>query len=303
MLTTLSIARSIDSVEMYLRPDPSNLEKYFIDHLDADIPAEILKIDESPLQVLDMVYALDWEVRSLVHDYAHEAFAWACRFDNPGAVVPPLILSPTECHRITRAFWRLKLYGVLFYNYADRFSQDLSSTYSIFVDRLCPFEIDEMVTVYQSMVRNRHHFISSFPHDNCPFAGMLPYRNRDPFECPDCQGRYQFDLPRNQAFWHIMEDKYLGDRIMGADPAVCRKTPIKLWHDAEESNKPNAGYKGYPAFSNRGFGMRVSPLIARYFSYRNRGICFWDRNRLEGWDYWDRKLVCWICKSNPCDAL
>jgi hypothetical protein len=302
MLTTLSIARSIASVEMYLRPDPENLEKYFVDHLDADIPAEILRINESPLQVLDMVYALDWEVRSLVYDYAHETFGWACRFDNPGAVVPPLVLSATERHRITRAFWRLKLYGVLFYNYADRFGLDLSKTYSIFVDRLCAFEIDEMVTVYQFMVRNRHYFISSFPHDNCPFTGMMPYRNRDPFECPDCQGRHRFNSSRNQAFWHIMEDKYLGDRIMGADPAVCRGTPIKLWHDAEESNEPNAGYEESPSFAfHPGFGNLVSPRRAEYFSFRNRGICFWDKDRLEGWDFWDRTQPCAYC-NGPCDV-
>ena len=284
MLTTLSITRGIDSINTHLRPDLDDLEKYFANHLDADVTTRIFKTNEYPLQVLDMLYTLDLEVRSLVHDYALDGYRRACHFDNPGAVVPPLILSPAENLRITRAFWRLKLYGVLFYNYADHFSLDLSHVYSTFLNRLCVWEIDEMVTVYQYMVRYRHYFNSASPHIDCPFASQPMHRNRDPFEYPECQGRHLFNVNRNQAFWRVIEDKYLYNGSLWASPRKCRNRPmpVKVWRGSPDANMRNAGYQ---LISTLGPGFPSSREL--FVQLRNRGVCFWDLERLKGWDAWD----------------
>jgi hypothetical protein len=285
ILTTLSITRSIDSINTHLRPDVDDLGKYFAHHLDTDVTAHILKTNEYPIQVLDMLYALDLEVRSLVHDYALDAYRRACHFDNPGAVVPPLILSPSENLRITRAFWRLKLYGVLFYNYADHFGLDLSHAYSTFFNRLCEWEIDEMVTVYQYMVRNRYYFNSASPHIDCPFANQPMHRNRDPFECPNCQGRHLFNVNRNQAFSRVIEDNYLhGNGSLWASPFKCsfRYKPVKVWDESPDENMRSGGYCLVYALSPG------SPSSKELFvQLRNRGVYFWDQERLKGWDAWD----------------
>jgi hypothetical protein len=300
MLTTLSITQSINPMKTQLRLDLDDVEKYFTRHLDAEVTARICKTNECPLQLLDMLYALDSEVRSLVHDYALDAYTRACHFDNPGAVVPPLVLSPTENLRITRAFWRLKLYGVLFYNYADHFSIDLSHAYSTFLNRLCDWEINEMVTAYQYMVRYRHYFNSASPHIDCPFAGQTMHRNRDPFECPDCQGRHLFNIHRNQAFWRIIEDQYLYDGSLWASPRKCsyRFRVVKEWHESPDENMRNTGshlISVIPTGTNYGKGLFVQ--------FRNRGIYFWDEERLKGWDAWDEfedrfrdpEEICTIC--------
>ena len=284
MLTTLSIARSIHSINMYQRPALENMHKYFADSLDTDQPRRILQPCDDAIPVLDMLCDMDAEVDALVYSYAHDTHARACRSDNPGAVVPPLHLSETEYHRISRAFWRLKLYGVLFYNYADRIGLLSARNYQSFLSRLATFEMDEMVTAYQFMVRYRLYFTSAFPHIGCPFEGQNMSRNRDPFECPDCQGRWsKYGSAHIQAFWCTVEHAYLGEGMLWTDPRSCRKDPIRSWDDRPEADVPNAGYVKFSAL--RELWLEKDEFVCKY---RNLGWCFWEKERLEGWDFWDQ---------------
>lgn len=283
MLTTLSIIRSIRSHDSRLGPSIDTMHIFLADNLDTDQQWRILQPGDNALAVLDALCVLDAETTSLVQAYAIDDYGRAYCSCNPGTIPPPIWLSSTERHRIMRAFWRLKLYGVLFYNYADYFDLDLSSCYTFFLDRLCDFEMDEMITAYQFMVRYRRNFVSEWPHRDCPFAGELIYRNRDPFECPHCQGRYLYNTQRNQALWHIVEHRYLGSVGLWADPRVCGHEPQKVWHEFLESNAPNTGWQLFRKYRDE-YGLNGETYRTQF---RNLGFCFWEKERLEALGFFE----------------
>ncbi|KAF2179003.1 hypothetical protein K469DRAFT_320801 [Zopfia rhizophila CBS 207.26] len=295
MLTTYSMVRSIRTNDIGRGPSEGDMSKYLVDTLDTEELRWVVPKGDDALEMLGTLCELESEIDSLVFAYALDDYNRACRDDNPGAIIPPLVLSLCEKHRMSRAFWRLKLYGVLFYNYADYFY--LNTTFSViraymtFLNRLCRFEIDEMVTCYQFMVRHRRYFVSAFPHKKCVFAGEEMYRNRDPFECPECQGRYYPDYSDQcrrggQVFWHQVDRRYLGDTLW-AQGQLCRSAPVKVWDDFPETNEPNDGWKNYEVYRMEN-GMDPQTFI---HDFRNLGFCFWDQDRLEKWDFfgrWDR---------------
>lgn len=302
MLTTFSIRRSIQRGCIPPGIEFPGVKEFLEDHLDTEKPRRILCEADDFFEALSDLASQESEISALVEDYARDTYKRACSRDNPGAIHVPLVLSFTERHRITRAFWRLKIYGHLFYDCADRFLIDFDDSYAAFLDRLSAFEIDEMVTAYQYMVRYRLHFTSAFPHTSCPLAMSAPCRNRDPFECSGCQGRHLLRLDvtgshvyqmghlhrkrRNvQAFWQIVEDKYLSRVALWADTSVCRSAPVKTWDDVPEPNEPNEGWKHCEEQISKKY------LTDGEFrsDYRNLGFCFWDISRLEGWDFFNKE--------------
>lgn len=287
MFTTLKVVLCIETHEKHCNLTKKNFEMFMADNMDTADVYKGIKRDDNAIAVLETLCVLNEEVSSLVQAYATDDFTRAFCYDNPGAVVPPLLLSNTEMRRISRAVWRLKLFGVLFYNYAECFGLDLSPAYTVFLDRLCDFEIDEMVTVYQFMIRHRQYFLSAFPHIDCKYIGTQPARNRDPFECPHCQGRlmpFQHNslIQRNQEFWQIIQRKYLTDTLW-ANPTECGKKQMKIWHDFPELNRPNEGWELFSRYRDES-GMDEN-LYRNQF--RNFGYCFWDRERLRGWDFFE----------------
>lgn len=280
-LVILRVIRNIQLRDMNLGPSIENMHTFLGTNLDTNKMPKIIWKDDDAWEVLRLLRTLENENYSLVEDYAFDAYSRAYKHDTY-AIPSNIELSLTERHRISRGFWRLKLYGVLFYNYADCFDLALNDAYSVFLDRLCDFELDEMVTLYQWMVRQRCYFNSEYPHIGCLYTGERMGRNRDPFECPDCQGRVVcFSTNRSQAFWRIVEDRYLTSNAVGhgvwADSRICRQTPLKTWHDFQESNAPNEGWK---VFRNHWYaGAMNAPLYACI--YRNWGYCFWDWKRLD----------------------
>lgn len=289
MLTTYSIMQSVESnIDMYTDKAIKDMSTFLASHLDTEESRSICFLDRSALRALVALCQLDDEIASRVEAYAIDAYNRACHRDNPGVIPSPLVVSSTEHHRLTRAFYQLKLFGVLFYNCADRFRVDLEASYSAFFDRLSTFEVDELTTAYQYLVREGLFFTSAYPHKNCSYVPVKPYRDcLDPFNCETCRGRCLG--PSNpsspwwrgvQPFWHGLVCNYVDPIGLWADPAHCRQSPIKMWGDVPRANEPNAGWLLWCHY-------REMPNINKriYVSgFRALGYCFWDRERLEGWD-------------------
>ncbi|KAF2826128.1 hypothetical protein CC86DRAFT_406425 [Ophiobolus disseminans] len=319
LLTVYSLVSTIKSVDTYPTPDLDDMGTFLKQNLDTEKPRRIDLIKSHPLGALQMMCEIDREVVGLARDYANDIYGNACRRDNPGAVLPPLQLSGTEFHRLKRAFYRLKLFGVLFYNYADRFHVDLKASYATFFTRLSLFEIDELVTAYQFALRVRHYFKSPSVHQGCLYSGSKPWTNSDPFNCEICRGLYTIHTGEEvvdsypwmrrsaQPFWYTVHYDFIHYDGLWAESDLCRPFPIKAWCDMPEANEPSAGWSlwnEYYKCSNR----RVSGQTY-VNAFRILGYCFWDDKRLRGWgnmfgQAWvseERRrsyhLWCTICRS------
>ncbi|KAH7392826.1 hypothetical protein BKA66DRAFT_456970 [Pyrenochaeta sp. MPI-SDFR-AT-0127] len=302
MMTTYGIIHRVNSgFSAYSNETLNDMSTFLASRLDTDGPRDMFSFESNGLRVIEALCKLDAEISCHVEAYAFDAYSRACHHDNPGVAPPPLIISSIERHRITRAFYQLKLFGVLFYNYADRHRIDLQASYSAFFDRLSTFEVDEITTAYQYLLREGQFFISAYPHNNCSYVPVKPYRGcLDPFNCETCRGRCLG--PSNplspwwrgvQPFWHGLICKYVDPVGLWAEPAYCRQTPIKIWDDMQRTNKPNAGWLLWCDY-------RELPEIERdtyVREFRNLGYCFWDRVRLEGWGMFEAS---WKPQVEPC---
>ena len=190
LLTTHSLVSTIKAAEVYPQPDLEEMQNYLAENLDTEKPRNVELVEYDALGVLHTLCEIDREVSEYVEDYADDIYERTCGRDNPGALPPPLVLSQTEKHRLTRAFYHLKLFGVLFYDYADRFRVDLESSHVVFFDRLSAFEIDELVTAYQFALRERRYFEPAYVHKGCSYSRSKPWTNSDPLNCKNCCGLY-----------------------------------------------------------------------------------------------------------------
>jgi hypothetical protein len=185
---------------------------------------------------------LDAEVTGLVTDYAKYIYEVACLRHE--AIKSPLLLSPIEMHRITRAFYRLKLFGVLSYDYTHRFDIDididldleLEYSYYEFPDRLGIFEIDKLATAYSFLFDKRLCIRPAYAHDDCPSLRIDRWRNVGTWKCEHCRrlcaivdGRRGFATRHNAwELWSIMISKpYISLRGLWAMPGFCLQTPLK----------------------------------------------------------------------------
>ncbi|OCK76030.1 hypothetical protein K432DRAFT_385753 [Lepidopterella palustris CBS 459.81] len=265
--------------------DLENMETYLLRNLDSEGPKRIVVDGSDALPILEDLAGLDSRLNELVQEYAMDTYNRACQFDNPGAVVGELTLSPSEHHRISRAFWLLQLYGMIFYDFADRMYSHANPwsnfTGHYFLRRLAVWELDEMVTVYQFMVRYRLS-MSLIPCCSCHIGESdvpRPYsRNRDPLECNRCRGRFR---QYRYQIWDFL-DSYTRDRTYALEQQ-CNRAPAKLWPDYPSANLPGPGWS---FFNNiRIHGSVIRPVYKGYF--RNLGFFFWDRERLQRWHFFD----------------
>jgi len=292
LLTTHSLVSTIKAVDVYPQPDLDDMEKYLAENLDTEAPMKVDLLDYDALGVLHALCEIDKEVSDYVKDFAYDIYENACRCDNPGAIPPPLSLSPTEEYRMTRAFYRLKLFGVLFYNYPDRFHVSMESFQAVFFARLSAFEIDEVVTAYQFALRERRYFKSPCVHIGCSYPRLKLPTNNDPFNCQTCRGLYTMHVSKNvlearpwgrrnvQPFWWTVSEHFAGPEDW-AHPDMCKPYPIKNWHDTPDSNEPSAGWSLWREYYERSGSSVSRQLYVNVF--RVLGYCFWDSTRLEGW--------------------
>jgi hypothetical protein len=311
LLTTHSLICRIQRGDTSLATRINDMTAYLAEHLDMEGPRKIELTKGDAWGALCRLCDIDSEISSLVQEYAQDIYERACQRDNPGAVSAPLMLSTTERYRMARAFYRLKLFSVLYYNCADRFKIDLQPTYYDFFVRLSAFELDELITPYQYLVREQRHIIPAIPHTNCTYAGYKPFRNDDPFNCSRCRGAYtEYDSISGgsatwrsaQPFWHTLSGFLINAEGLWAEPDVCRRTPIKLWDDMPEADEQGAGWLSWSRFRDHHMGVSRETYVN---DFRILGYCFWDGERLAewgdmfGWDWVDQ--YCPTCQSR-CDV-
>lgn len=257
LLTTNRIVSIIKSAVLYNDPDLFDMEKFLVESLDIEAPTSFTLVEHDPLGVLHELCEIDAEVSSLVHDYAEDVQVKAWRFDNASTSPPSLQLSSAERHRVMRAFYRLKLFGVLYYNYADCFKVNLETPNAVYFARLCPFEIDELAAAYQFAMRENRYFKAPYVHVGCQSISLYPWTNSDPFNCPTCRGFFIMPIKKQptmsrplpsfrrsaEQFWSMIYpfiDRYEPREAKVSD--ISRSTPIKLWPDVPETNRSSAGW-------------------------------------------------------------
>jgi hypothetical protein len=304
LLTTYSLMCAINHANIYTKADITSMEAFLEKSLDTEEQRRIDLLEFDASRALDTLCDIDKEVTTFVQAYAEDIYERAYHRYDPGVVLPPLVLCSVETYRITRAFYRLKLFQVLFYNYADRFSIDFSQSeaYQAFFDRMSDFEMDEMVTAYQFALRDRRYFKSAYPHKGCTYTGHKPWRNDDPLHCETCRGAFSTDMRsldstpasapsaravnrrrRPQPFWSTLQDAYLSSLGLWAEPTSCRSTPMKEWTTEPEANGPNAGWLYWKPVRDTIMSAATRDVYVRHF--RIFGFCFWDYSRLREWDY------------------
>jgi hypothetical protein len=291
LLTTYRLTCIIRSGDVSQKPDLSNMGGFLADNLDTEKPRKIDFLEHDALDALHTFCEIDAEVMNLVQDYAKDIYERACHRDNPGAIPPPLVLSPNERYRMMRAFYRLKFFGVLFYNYVDRFNVHLEPFYAEFFNRLSTFEIDELVTAYQFVLRERRWFKSvCIPHD-CSWDHSRFWISIDPFNCERCRGQamgyveVQPGRTRRRAiqpFWYtVMQERFVDRDGLWAERLASRPKPIKNWDDISEANEPNKGWLSWCEVRDNPIWLVDKNAYVKNF--RILGYCFWDRTRLKGW--------------------
>jgi hypothetical protein len=310
LLTTHSLIHAIRSGDPIVTSNLDNMTAFLATNLDTGEPREVDMVGGDFLGTLRSLCEIDSEVSTLVEEYAQDIYERASQRDNPGVVPTPLVLSTTERYRLTRAFYRLKLFGVLYYNYADRFEIDLQSTYPDFFFRLSAFELDELVTPYQYLIRGQRHLIPAIPHTNCAYTRRKPFRNDDPFNCSRCRGAYTecgstLSGPATwrdiQPFWYTLSEFLVNTEGLWTDPDICRRTPFKLWDDVPEANEPSSGWLSWSTFRDNDMEVTLETYVN---DFRILGYCFWDGKRLAkwgdmfGWDWIDQ--WCPTCQGR-CD--
>lgn len=291
LLTTESLVTTIRAGHTDSKPDLEDMDSFLSHSLDRGTLWKIFPKRNDALGALQTMCEIDAEVVGFVQDYAMDIYERACHRDKPDAIPAPLVLSSVEKHRLTRAFYRLKLFGVLFYNYANRFQLDLEASYAAYFNRLAAFEIDELINAYIFLEQEGRHFKPAWPHSGCSFAKGGPWINNDPFNCWRCGGkldnmikvvRDRFFLPRRavQPFWEAIHGSFLSYGGPWASPDRCRALPIKQWYDFPEVNEPSAGW----ALWHENYESSDEPLRPKYVhTFQTLGFCYWDGARLEAW--------------------
>ncbi|KAF2817628.1 uncharacterized protein BDZ99DRAFT_20719 [Mytilinidion resinicola] len=287
---TLACLEILQAVRRETPLDLKHLDQYLSRTLDTENPGSILPCDTNPIAVLKDLQILHTDVKDLVEEYSKEIHHRACLFDNPGAVEPNFVLSTFERHRISRACWMLRFYGLLFYEYLAKFIlliEDFEPALgegpgfpaSVFFHRLCPSEVDEMLSVYQYTVRECRYVSSTAQHNSpCPGTNDSHWirGSREPLGCQNCH------FMTKNALWDVLRQNIVGDGLWALEERTV-KSPSKIWTDWPSSNVPNPGW----TFFNEA---RKHHNIERFIFisyFRNIGFFFWDQERLDAWHFID----------------
>jgi hypothetical protein len=287
LLTTYSLVCSIKSSEIYPQPDLSAMTTFLVENLDNEHPKSINVLEYDTMGALHGLCEIDAEITSLVEEYATDIYQTACKRHDAEAIILPLALSPIETRRITRAFYRLKLFGILFNDYPQCFNLDLKSLHTGFLDRLSTFEMDELLTAYNWMYTEQRNFTPAYVHRKCSHLHIDARHNRNNKTCRYCRGICAAiwsptDCEMQTFFTTLIQKDYINMYELWAKPAICRETPCKTWLDETECNSPNDGWLLWCKVRDT-TGGRVDAQ-EHTDHYKALGYCFWDSERLEGWD-------------------
>jgi len=195
----------------------------------------------------------------------------------------PATPSPTEFHRIRRAFWRLLLYSDLFHEPNSRYpiprtGEHTEATYA-FIRFLTVWELEEMECAY-------HHLQAQV--DECADLDS-------PFYSPDLANRLRttFGLPpsppdrphSNEYPGHPIANRHITDSI-DYHRDIARHDAVIAWPDTQAANTPNAGWQYLQEHeSHHQLVSRTLPLRC----FLDWGYCIWDPSRLDSWWLIDRK--------------
>jgi hypothetical protein len=291
-LTTYSLTCAIKFVEIYPPPDFSDMTSFLAENLDNEHPKNIDALEYDAMGVLHTLCEIETGITGLVADYAKDVYEAACKRQDAKAIIPPLALSSAETHRITRAFYRLKLFGMIFHNYPQCFNLGFESSRTQFIDRLSTFEMDEMITVYKWIYTYQRGYKSAFAHRKCSSLHLDPRRNSDNRNCRYCRGMcaaiwLQTNCETRTLWTTLIQKGFTNTNEPWAKPASCRETPCKTWLDEPETNTPNDGWLLWCKVRDTTVG-RVDAQ-EHFDHYMALGYCFWDSERLKGWGNMFRK--------------
>ena len=182
--------------------DPtSNPSEIYDRFVDAETTTRIVVDITCPLYTLQLLLQLVCEIGQHSREFVSHSLGLICAIKGQSFDVPMIAsqLSDTECHRIYRAFLRLKLFSLLFFTmkreFPDNASYESSSVARAFFTRLCSWEIEELNSAWSILSKiimtsnpNRRALSSAFDNhiealtpkkdycqsENCPL-GSSPF--------------------------------------------------------------------------------------------------------------------------------
>ncbi|XTI86888.1 hypothetical protein V2W45_1329652 [Cenococcum geophilum] len=181
--------------------DPtSSLSEIYERYVDAETTARIVVDITCPLYTLQLLLRLVRETGRRSRELISRSLGLICGVEGQSFHVSMIAsqLSDTECHRIYRAFLRLKLFSLLFFTmkreFPDNASYESSSVTRAFFSRLCSWEIEELNSAWSILSKitmtsnpDRRAFSSAFHNhvealtpgkdyfqsENCPLGSSL----------------------------------------------------------------------------------------------------------------------------------
>jgi hypothetical protein len=175
--------------------DPtSSLSEIYERYVDAETTARIVVDITSPLYTLQLLLQLVRETGRRSRELISRSLGLICGVEGQSFHVSVIAsqLSDTECHRIYRAFLRLKIFSLLFFamkrEFPDKASYESSSVVRAFFSRLCSWEIEELNSAWSILSKitmtsnpDRRAFSSAF-HNH--IEALIP--EKDYFQSGNC---------------------------------------------------------------------------------------------------------------------
>ncbi|MCJ1459228.1 hypothetical protein MMC28_009605 [Mycoblastus sanguinarius] len=204
---------------------------------------------------------------------------------------PPEPPSPTELHRIRRAFWNLLVYSELFHEPNPKYPlgrkpdgrQDDSGPCA-FLNTMTGWELEEIDCIYYHLREQYGLWVDPKSLSYSPqLASRLlmtfgPFRNAWDYDETRRGGEdtrhisYQCGFNREWSCCFAQQGQFRTN-----------------WPGANEANNPNAGWKfldqNQEALHVFQGNFRMSPVSC----FHDWGYCIWDRSRLEAWRLVDRE--------------
>ncbi|OAL01717.1 hypothetical protein IQ06DRAFT_375984 [Phaeosphaeriaceae sp. SRC1lsM3a] len=290
LMTSFGLAYSIKATQVPPQPGISDMKHFLVNNLDTITPVASTSnlLQNNALRALEMLCEIHGEVITLVRDYAQEKYECACECDDPGTVIPPLVLSPIEWHRLTRAFYRLKLFGLLFYHYPVAFGLNLEPTTGDFFATLSTFEMDEMIIAYHFLLQRDQYFPLTYIQKECACLSRTPPHDDQPeahWRCSQGCAKHLSKIPLDtmrQRFWgKLVELGYSNEEEHWVKPYKCLETPQRLWDHLPETNEESEGWRLWSEVRDSYECGADGEEYKEYFS--RLGYCFWDASRLDNW--------------------
>ena len=181
--------------------DPtSNLLEIYERYVNAETTAQIVVDIACPLYTLQLLLQLVRETGQHSRGLVSHSLGLICEIKGRSFHVSMIAsqLSDTECHRIYRAFLRLKIFSLLFFamkrEFPDKASYESSSVVRAFFSHLCSWEIEELNSAWSILSKitmtgnpDRRAFSSAFHNhvealtpekdyfqlENCPLGSSL----------------------------------------------------------------------------------------------------------------------------------